>query len=197
MQFTPPEEQWSIIIDTDSYSGNFEREMGAYITGLETIRGEDLIHDFREAHGVNRKERNVYWNDDPRNPLAEVFMEWPGEHGDELAHICPTPGYGNNGHGEHKKLSELTPAKAEKYLCPAYQSVQLRTNEKPTDEQVKLIKEWAYKFAAKTQDPKPTLAEYEKSGRDNHPFYFQQPIKIIGFRLQCDRMTTEETNLGP
>lgn len=113
MSQTETKKQWSIIIDTDSYSGNFERAMTAYITGQETIGGEDFVYDFREHYGVHNKEYGVTWEDDYRNPLAGVFIEWPGEHGDELGHIWPTPGWGNNA-GDHKKLSDLSPAKRKK-----------------------------------------------------------------------------------
>jgi len=42
-----PKEGYAFVIDTDSYAGNFEREMTAYLTGAvgECGVGEELIED--------------------------------------------------------------------------------------------------------------------------------------------------------
>jgi hypothetical protein len=40
-----PKNGWAFVIDTDSYAGNFEREMTAYLTGIigECEVGEELV----------------------------------------------------------------------------------------------------------------------------------------------------------
>lgn len=187
------QEQWAIVIDTDSYSGNFEREMGAYITGTETIRGERFVEDIRKHYGFNPKVRGSYWDDDERNPFANLFENWPGEHGDELAHIWPTPGWGNNGKGEHVQLSTLTAAKAKKCRWPAYQSVIIRCCQRPTQKQIQVLKEWAFKFSERSKAPKPEWKAEDQGTRD--PFYFKPVVNIIGIRLLCDKTITETTEI--
>lgn len=185
MQHTTPEEQWSIIIDTNSYSGNFEREMGAYITGLETIRGELFVHDIRNHYGFDEDEDGD-WYECEKNPYGDIFRTWPGDHGEELANICPTPEYKKSG----KKVRNKD----------VYQSVQIRTSQRPTEEQIKVLKEWAYRFAAKTQESRLPYEEEKKAEKERgyrNPFFYQTPIDILGFRLTCDRTTTEEILLGP
>lgn len=163
--------QWAVIIDTDSYSGNFERELAAYVTGIETIRGEHFVREFQETF-------------DGEDPFEGLFMRWPGEHGNELAHIHPTPGWGNNGLGDHVKLSDLTPSKRRKFTWPAYQSVILRTYEKPSEVQLEILREWALKFAAKSREP---------NAHKKYPFTHIHPINIIGIRVVCEETITKVT----
>lgn len=179
-------EQWAIVIDTDSYSGNFEREMGAFVTGQETVRGERFMDEIRKHFGFNSKLRGAYWEDDPRNPFANLFMQWPGEHGDELAHIEPTPGFGNDGKGNHARVD--SPAKKKKYKWPAYQSVIMRCFERPSKEQIKILKEWAFKFSERSKAPKGAWVEARE---ERDPFHFKPAINILGIRLICEKTTTE------
>lgn len=87
-------ERYILIVDTDSYSGNFEREMIAYATGLYCIRGERETQDFHDTFGEEKS-----WE------IAEYAMEVRDENDDdrrpEYAHIWPTPGVYNNGLGFH------------------------------------------------------------------------------------------------
>jgi len=61
---------WIFIIDTDSYAGNFEREMCAYMTGRvgECGVGEEMAERYREDAGVRQgsepNERIVDMPDD-------------------------------------------------------------------------------------------------------------------------------------
>ena len=61
METTTAKEQWSIIIDTDSFAGNFEHELAAYCTGESTPRGDKFAQKFLETHGVSPKEINFFW----------------------------------------------------------------------------------------------------------------------------------------
>lgn len=139
-------EEWWVIVDTDSYSGNFEREMASYITGYPQTRGEKLVKDIQSHYGFNPKVYGSEWEDHPQNPWAGLLEYSDGEYGPELAHICPTPGYGNDGHGGSKKL---TGGPEDKYYpYPSYQSVHMLYTERLSNEQLGLLKEWAEKFVA-------------------------------------------------
>lgn len=80
-------EKYKFIVDTNSYSGNFEREMMAYATGLCTHRGQEYASGFEDE-------------------FPEIFKELDGivvpcgEY-DDVANIEPTPGWWNNGLGGH------------------------------------------------------------------------------------------------
>lgn len=140
------EEEWWVVIDTDAYSGNFEREMASYITGYPQIRGNGLEKDIHSFYGFNPKVYGADWDDHPQNPWAGLFQYSDGEYGPEIAHICPTPGYGNDGHGNHRELTG-TP-RDKKFSYPAYFSVKMLCYERPSEEQLKLLREWAEKFVA-------------------------------------------------
>jgi hypothetical protein len=179
-----PGKQWSVVIDTDSYSGNFEREMVAFITGYETPRGDKFVYPIRRAFGFESRCYGAVWDEADENPFVLLFIPWPGNWGEELAHICPTPGYGNNGRGEHCQVT--TPAQKTRYPYPAFQSVQIRCSEKPSAEALTILKEWSYKFAERSRAEKPQWNP--RTGRYSHddPFVSIPPLNIIGFRLICE-----------
>jgi hypothetical protein len=78
---------YALVIDTDQYSGNFEREMTSYCTNMSFPRGEEYITD--EVEYAAWWEANAAeWTEDPDdNP--------------ESCGIWPTPGVLNNGMGWH------------------------------------------------------------------------------------------------
>lgn len=183
--------QWAVIIDTDRYSGNFEREMGAFITGYETIRGERFVKDIREAYGFEPRAYGADWATHEENPFRDLFIEWPGEHGDELSHIHPTPGFWNDGHGTHIQGEPSVRVRNNRSLrgphaFPAYQSVIMRCTQEPTAEQVRILTEWAQKFSERTNTPKPEWTAAMGRDRNLDPFYFQQSTNILGVRVVCD-----------
>jgi hypothetical protein len=104
-------EEYIFIVDTDSYSGNFEREMIAYATGLHCVRGQAETQNFHDTVGEEKtfaigdyaiKTRDS--NDDDRRP--------------EYAHIEPTPGYYNNGMGfNYREGEEAKAVQAYKDSC--------------------------------------------------------------------------------
>jgi hypothetical protein len=186
---------WLFVIDTEDYSGNFERELCAYITGRvgECGVGDDMAEIFKKEVG----------------DALEGVIEETDEHGcSRPTSIYPTPGWFNNGHGSHHKdgdeenaLKEYrkiaaayhrnqccfgylkewreNPSSHEHYerakwteeklikACeieeecakeaenatkipkwPAYLSVAISFERKPTPEQIALMKERSFKFAA-------------------------------------------------
>lgn len=194
----PVKEQWAIIIDTDSYAGNFEREMVAFITGLETIRGERFWHEFHAAHGASDKEHGFDWQTDDRNPLALVFIKWPRDYGDgyishDYAWITSTPDYANNGNGSHNNVVNLSKKEQKKHKYPAFGSVIIRCYDKPSDENVALVKEWAEKFAARSRVEKATPPKdwkKQQEFRGANPFHSVYPLNILGVRVTCDPSVT-------
>lgn len=85
--------QYTFIIDTDSYAGNFEREMCAYITGCigDCEVGEEWADKFRKEYG------------DPEYEFSNVYQK-ADEHGCyRPCAIQTTPGYINSGYGAHFK----------------------------------------------------------------------------------------------
>ena len=81
----------AIVIDTDQYAGNFERQMCAYLTGQygDCGAGREIALDAQgEIAHVDWWKQNV--------------VQVPNEHGIKRpVAIHPTPGYFNNGMGGH------------------------------------------------------------------------------------------------
>jgi hypothetical protein len=132
-------------IDTNEYSGNFEREMVAFITGQV---GECGVGE--ENAALAEKQ------------LPKIVTEWFSENTiftpDEdngcsrPAEIVPTPGWSNDGMGKHTKGEG-------KY--PAYQSVQMRFEVKPPEYIQELISGRAKVFPARGVDRFGSLKKLE------------------------------------
>ncbi len=152
------------IIDTDSYSGNFERSMCAYLTGItdEYDRHEEYVDAYKQEMNVEEPyEHN------------EHILFMLGEHGETPCTSWSTPGWFHDGHGTHwhqddKDLDQECIDAGNKY--PSYQSVGIFMDRKPADEEIKILKERANKFQL----------------LDN----CDETIKVLGFRL-IQRITTE------
>lgn len=118
---------FAFVIDTEQYSGNFERELCAYVTGRvgECEVGEEAAAQFKAEEA---KELAMAFED--------VVVSLPDDHGCfRPASIFPTPGWINNGNGKH--LREDSPeAKKLKAKWPAYQSVAIWFDSKPTQEMI-------------------------------------------------------------
>jgi len=95
-----------LIADTENYAGNFEREMCAWVTGRigDCGVGNEL------ASKVSAEEDPD--PTDPRITMSTELWEWcqdwiemvPDEHANyRPVAIGPTPGYFNDGHGNHYK----------------------------------------------------------------------------------------------
>lgn len=125
--------EYVLVIDTDSYAGNFEREMTAYCTGQigECGKGKSQAEDFREC-----LSEHPYLFDD-------VVVQRGDDRGTmRPTTIYPTPGRTNDGMGNH---SDVTPDNPYKY--PAFESVAIFFSEKPTNIMVRIIKDRAKEFA--------------------------------------------------
>jgi hypothetical protein len=127
---------FKIVIDTEQYAGNFEREMCAYITGQtgECSVGDDWARlyastikyiDWWEEHIAQRP-------DDSDSPCYRPVA------------IYPTGGWYNNGYGGHFKDT----GEAVKIKCPAYMSVAIFTNKHPPEAVLLEFTERAREFCA-------------------------------------------------
>ncbi len=180
---------WIFVVDTDSYAGNFEREMCAYATGLigNCGVGEENATLFLEETDTEEYD----------NPLEEIRENVQDEHGTHRpCSIWSTPGRLNNGMGSHYNDGDsIPPVNLEQHgftdeadfkkrtgcepgtgRFPAYESVAIFFNERPTDEQIEMMKARCEKFVETQTD------------------FFDKPYcKIIGFRLIEQEQIINET----
>lgn len=89
ISFDPP--AFAVVIDTDQYAGNFEREMCAFITGMF---GECGVGDKTAA--IAQKQLPKF----ARGWFEKHVSSEPDDHGTHRpVSIWPTPGWFNAGHG--------------------------------------------------------------------------------------------------
>ena len=125
--------RYTFVIDTRQYSGNFERQMTAYCTG---ILGECE---------VGNSEATEFNDEYPLNPF-ENFIDMQMDTDDGALRPCcilPTPGRGNIA-GRHRDIEDFS--NDEKYYS-AYESVGIFFYKKPTEELIKILKERSKKYA--------------------------------------------------
>lgn len=173
---------FKFIIDTDSYSGNFERQMCAYITGqiggcgvgaeLATIaqkeldkkilkKFEDEIESVADEHGCSRPcviyDTPGYFN----NGLGSIFKD--GQEDKAVEHynnwIKNNPQYSN----DLKNIKKIN-----KHL--AFMSIAICFKDKPDITLIKIMKERAYKFSKMCLD-------------ENDFVKYIKGMNITGFRL--------------
>lgn len=160
--------KYVFLIDTDEYAGNFERAMCAYCTGMlgECKVGKEEKDKFRQKYGLNFMTK-----------LSEMIESRPDDNGTHRpTTIYSTPGYFNNGMGEEYKEEEWKEG-MNKY--PAYQSVGIFFNVKPSQEIIEMIKERAEEFT-------------HGIGRIGNK---QRTMKILGFRMIKETLTKEEIKI--
>lgn len=88
--------EYVIVIDTNQYSGNFEREMCAYLTGQygECGVGDDI------AESERKNIKNIDWWD-------KNIIQRNDEYGySRPVKIYPTPNLTNNGKGKNSLITE-------------------------------------------------------------------------------------------
>jgi hypothetical protein len=87
--FDVNEAPFLFVVDTDSYSGNFERELVGYMTGADNgTRGDEEADEFKRDFPKESKE------------FQQIIMETFEEGYPSVANIYPTPGRFNHGMGE-------------------------------------------------------------------------------------------------
>ena len=99
---------YQLLVDTDSYSGNFERESIAFATGLVGECEVGSAQAEMAEEGLS-PEHFAWWEENVVNRQDEHGTWRP-------AFIAPTPGFFNNGYGGHFPDTE----EGEKLALAAY-----------------------------------------------------------------------------
>ena len=127
--------KYVFVIDTESYAGNFEREMCAYVTGVlgECGVGEEMVELYTEETGED--ESRFY----------ELLEQRPDEHGcHRPCYIWPTPGWFNHGHGGHFREGQEDEALSDYVkVASEYEQQWIDQTEKQIIPTLKRGEEWA------------------------------------------------------
>jgi hypothetical protein len=179
--YTEPRTEYTLAIDTDSYSGNFERELFAFIFGIPDTadggtRDLSLYTEAARAAGVFKKLRKDF-----EYELLATRMNDPGDDGYHRAYvtICPTPGFFNDGKGTHYEDTEENRKKVGAKRYPAFQSVAVFLSQLPRDGELALIRQRAQAFSTFPS----------KHSWETRP-------KILGYRILVAKTTWEEREVG-
>lgn len=148
---------FSLVIDTDAYAGNFEREMLAACTGVLT----------EYPTGYSEDEARRYDGPDLEGLVGRLLNDTDDRAFADRCAIYPTPGWENDGNGEHRRIPQGTPPR---FL--AYQSVRVALERMPTPDELVGIKRRAIAFAS-------------RGVRDDCPFV------VEGFRFVRDRIVSQ------
>jgi len=132
-----PNEYYVLVADTNQYSGNFHRDMGAYVVGWqnEYARARHFIELF--AYEVDGQDDHP----DYESSLIDKLLIVETDHGPECAILWETPGKVNDGHGVIFDEDEF-----EGRGWPAYNSVGILFTELP--ENISVLADRIHKFAA-------------------------------------------------
>ena len=160
-------DHYLFIIDTDKYAGNFERQMGAYITG-----------QIGECE-VGKEQAQIAKREIPQvvAQLEDLVDQVPDEHGcHRPVSIFPNPRYGNDGNGNH---ALLTAENRDGFPWPAYYSVAIYFHSIPDSGLLSIMKERAQNIASAGMGLKG----------------YEQPVMIEGFRFLEQHTTFRELNI--
>lgn len=152
-----------LIVDTENYSGNFERQMVAYATGRS---GDCGVGDEEAEVARNEMKHHDWWEEN-------MVMQEDDEHGDEVmrpASICPTPGWFNNGTGYHFR-ADSDEADTIKGRYPAYLSVKMVVEQLPPEDVWEEFQERVIEFC---ENYYPTMRSYKT----------EAPITLTGVRQE-------------
>ena len=191
------------VVDTEDYSGNFERDLLACLTGI----------DYEYYHKTGVALRDQALKEIPKEMLEYIHkhLVWdiydPGDDGFHRcpAHIWPTPRWFNNGHGGHFREGDEVAALAhrneqyekhkkqighypghditqpsdplQKYPC--YQSVAILFDEVPPTEIMNMMKKRAADFGPAhvglLGDPAPVTIAGFRLLKEHEPDYEEIP----------------------
>jgi len=158
------------IVDTDSYAGNFERVMTAFMTGHygDCGTGAEVAKPFAEKYGKEWVE-----NLSVKQVADEYGCFRP-------CSIYTTPDWFNDGHGNHYRNNDPKAPKLEK-TYPAYNSFAIFLSKKPSEDQIKFMQDRANEWVASF-----------KSGERQSEVHSTAPNAITGFRLLEQKMMEVE-----
>ena len=164
---TEQPENYLFVIDTDTYAGNFERQMCAYVTGQI---GECEV-------GKEQAELAKQEIPDVVAQLEELTEHVPDEHGcHRPVSIHPNPRYGNDGHGKH---ALLTDENRKQFPYPAYNSVAIYFHSMPDSKTMEIMKQRARNIGTRGV------------GTEG----FEHTVEVEGFRLLEKRTTYKELEI--
>lgn len=153
--------EYTFVVDTTAYSGNFERAMTAYIMGVvgECGAGEE----FAELFNQDVTDKSISDAVEQRNIGNDYSVFRP-------CTIEPTPRYVNDGMGKQVR-SDSEEASQFRHYYLAYQSVAIFFSEDPT-QYTSFIMERARSFAER----------YNQFGLWGHRAP-EEKIEILGYRI--------------
>ncbi|MDO8495684.1 MAG: hypothetical protein Q7S32_04215 [bacterium] len=170
-------------MDTNQYARNFERQMGAYLTGRV----------WKYFPGISKVLAALY-KQETGDLCATLFISILGRHESDgkrwpnYTDSWDTPGWLKESRANHlsaeDRIEYRKRADERLYKCPAGMSVAIAFTERPTSEQIKLLEKRAKGFpkaVRKAMKEAKTLPWHIRSGRN---IYFTGPIpRITGTRL--------------
>lgn len=151
-----------VVVDTDQYAGNFEREMGAYLTG----RIGDSDTGSLQARIARKEWKELQALEDRKGPffgLPTPIVVDDSEDGG-LFKIWPTEGWVNDGMGVCSKSG--------KPGYEAYLSVALAYSEELTPAQIKTLTERARRFCE-------NYSQWGRGGPENLTFTGVRVIRRV------------------
>lgn len=160
------DEYYQFVIDCTEYSGNYEREMTAYITGKygECGVGKDISKD------VESELENFI------DKIDDIVMLKPDDDNGcyRPCEIVPTPGWINNGMGVHSRINpDDPPSKG----YNAYNSVGIFLNKVLSDELLNLFCDRAKNYNNYLNKKKKEAEDLGKS------YYGNYCGEVEGFRM--------------
>lgn len=161
--------QVALIIDTNSYAGNYHREVAAFLTGHTDEYDEDnkYIADFKELLETDEVSQEVV------NELQRIATNCKHDEYDYVhSTLAATPNRVNNGRG---KNSDGAVGKTEdgSMNWPAYESVAVFLSDVPSGETMQFLKKRAHKMS---------LEEFKYGSSDD--------IKVTGVRCLVHKQTS-------
>lgn len=168
----------AIVIDTEQYAGNFEREMCSYLTGQygDCGVGKDI------AEAVSNEIVHLgWWNRYSAQEANECGIERP-------VSIWPTPGWFNNGMGgeyrdvpeEYERAQNDRIASVIKYQAPQIKAAQERLDT-GTFESERLGAWTKEACERKIADCEATVQRAIKQGLERHPAFLSVAIFVKEF----------------
>lgn len=162
-----------IYVDTEDYSGNFERELVAFATGCWHENDHSGIEQIaKNAH--TDMAFGLWWQ---QNILEHVGTE---KECPAYANIAATPGWFNNGMGGHFKIGTPGVDIGGRHY-PAYQSVSLAVRETPPEDVWEEFQERVIEFCERF---------YVQSAPSYNPH--RLPITLTGVRTEQPTISSRQ-----
>lgn len=163
-----------LIVDTENYSGNFERQLVAFATGCY---GDCGVGDTESQLAREEMTHYAWWEDN----MIEQEDEDHGADCMRPASICPTPGWFNNGMGYHFR-ADSDEAETIQARYPAYLSVKMVVEQLPPQDVWEEFQERVIEFC---EHYYPSMRSYKT----------EQPITLTGVRHESAPSSKRKHNI--